>query len=110
MFDHHNRTPLNLAVLNNHYKWCKLLLENYGNPFLTDYVGKKRIDFATDQKMNSLWSMHMDVTYKNQLVRDKLVGMFKYLEDKKIRKAFELKLWKIESNQMLLMIKIMKIF
>lgn len=94
MYDHHNRTPLYLAALNNHYHCCSLLLDNFGNPFMVNNEGKKPSDVATDRKIQSLLAKNMDGVYKNHLMREKLAGLFKILEDKKLKKAFEIRLLK----------------
>lgn len=54
LYDNKRRTPLFLAVENNHYESAKILLENNGNPYLKNVNNVQIISVCKDQKIKQL--------------------------------------------------------
>lgn len=58
VYDNKLRTPIYLAVINNHRECCEILLQHRANLDFADTEGRKPSDVATDQSLRLLLLHH----------------------------------------------------
>ena len=72
VYDKKLRTPIYIAALNNQKKCVELLLQNGGNPYISDLDGKKPEDISTNLDIKILLQTTSEKTFNemtNQIIK-----------------------------------------